>query len=36
VVPLIYTDDEATIKKKLSKVNGVLMPGGGGDNIKAG
>jgi len=31
VVPLIVTEDQATTYDKLSKLNGVLMPGGDGD-----
>jgi gamma-glutamyl-gamma-aminobutyrate hydrolase PuuD len=30
VVPMMTTEDEATTLDKLSKVNGVLFPGGGG------
>ena len=36
VVPLIYGEDEAVTKEKLSKINGVLFPGGGGDNLAIG
>jgi gamma-glutamyl hydrolase len=36
VVPLIYTEPKEVLAKKISKLNGVLMPGGGGDNIEAG
>ena len=31
VVPLIMTDDNSVTDEKLSKINGVLFPGGGGD-----
>ena len=31
VVPLIMTDDNSVTDEKLSKINGVLFPGGGGN-----
>ena len=30
IVPLILDEDDETTKDKLSKLNGVLYPGGGG------
>ena len=30
VVPMMTTEDEATTLDKMSKVNGILFPGGGG------
>jgi gamma-glutamyl hydrolase len=31
VIPILYQDSKEVILDKLSKVNGVLYPGGGGD-----
>jgi gamma-glutamyl hydrolase len=36
VVPIKWDDDEQLIKDTMSKINGVLMPGGGGNYIRAG
>lgn len=36
VVPIIYGEPENVILDKLSKLNGVLSPGGGGDYISNG
>jgi len=36
VVPIIYGEDPAIVKDKLSKLDGILFPGGGGDYIDNG
>jgi carbamoylphosphate synthase small subunit len=36
VVPLILTESQDVTIDKLSKLNGVLMPGGDGDNLEYG
>ena len=36
VVPIIYDEPEESIIEKVSKLDGVLYPGGGGDYINAG
>ena len=36
VVPLIYGEPEDVTLEKLSKVDGVLFPGGDGDNVAIG
>ena len=36
VVPIIMTDDQSVTDDKLSKLNGVLFPGGSGDYLEIG
>lgn len=36
VVPLIWGEDEAVTKEKLKHIDGVLFPGGNGDNVDIG
>jgi len=36
VVPIIMTDDQSVTDDKLSKLNGVLFPGGAGDYLEIG
>lgn len=36
VVPILSTDSESVVADKLSKVNGVLFPGGDGDYLEVG
>jgi len=36
VVPIKWDDSDEKIKETMSKINGVLMPGGGGNYIRAG
>ena len=33
VVPIIYDEDFEIVKEKISKLNGVLYPGGGGNGL---
>lgn len=33
VIPILSTESDADTLDKLSKINGVLFPGGGGDDI---
>ena len=36
VVPLINEEDPEITEQKVKKLNGVLFPGGGGDNLAMG
>lgn len=36
VVPLIWNEDWSITEEKLSKINGVLFPGGAGDYVDYG